>query len=151
MPLKSTASKLPGRPSSTRRRGHLTLELLMVFPILLVLLLAMVEFSLILHARQQLLSASREACRVAALGGSAEAVQSEAKRCLGEGRLGDADVELTDEWGQPLPGGQAVPSGSAVMVWVRLPTWHAVPDLLRFIGYSIKDDEIVGRTVMRRE
>jgi hypothetical protein len=36
-------------------------------------------------------------------------------------------------------------------VWVRLPARHAVPDLLRFIGYSLRDDQIVGRTVMRRE
>ena len=42
-------------------------------------------------------------------------------------------------------------SGDAVAVWVRLPTVHAVPDLLRCIGYSIKDDELIARTLMRRE
>lgn len=151
MPLIIPAARRRRFPKGARRAGHLTLELMLIFPIVLVLLLAMVEFSLILHARQQLLSASREACRVAAMGGSLLDVQEQAKQCLGEGRLGDAEVALTDANGQPLVSGQGVPSGTTVMVWVRLPTWHVVPDLLRFIGYSIKEDEIVGRTAMRRE
>src|SRR5438128_1366086 len=118
-----------------RRRGSLTLELLFVFPILFVLLLALIQFSMTLHARQQLLAASREACRVAALGGDQCEVEAMAKRCLGEGRLADAEVMLTNEAGEPLPSGAALPSGELTLVWVKLPTGHAVPDLLRFIGY----------------
>lgn len=134
-----------------RRRGILALELLFILPILMLLMLAMVQFSLTLHARQQLVAASREACRVAALGGDLGEVERTVRRTLGSGRLSDADVELTDETGTPIPAGMTVPSGEMVSVWLRLPTIHVVPDLLRFMGYSIKNDELVARTVMRRE
>jgi hypothetical protein len=133
------------------RRGILALELLLILPILLLLILAMVQFSLTLHARQQLVAASREGCRIAALGGNLDEVERTIKRTLGNGRLADADIELTDEQGNPIPAGQAVPSGEAVAVWLRLPTAHAVPDLLRFMGYSIREDEMIARTLMRRE
>ncbi|HMO36296.1 MAG TPA: TadE/TadG family type IV pilus assembly protein [Gemmatales bacterium] len=133
------------------RRGILVLELLFILPILLLLTLAMVQFSLTLHARQQLVAASREGCRVAALGGDLGEVERTVKRTLGQGRLAEADIEITDEQGSTIPSGQAVPSGEAVAVWLRLPTAHAVPDLLRFMGYSIRDDELVARTLMRRE
>ena len=36
-------------------------------------------------------------------------------------------------------------------VTVQLPTAVAVPDLLPFIGFSISNDIIVARTVMRKE
>ncbi len=133
------------------RRGILALELLLILPILLLLILAMVQFSLTIHARQQLVAASREGCRIAALGGDLGEVERTVRRTLGNGRLADADIELTDESGKSIEAGQAVPTGEAVAVWLRLPTVHAVPDLLRFMGYSIKGDEIIARTLMRRE
>lgn len=139
------------RQKRRSRRGILALELLLILPILLLLVLAMIQFSLTLHARQQLVAASREGCRIAALGGDLGEVERTVRRTLGNGRLADADIEITDEAGRTIEAGQAVPSGEAVAVWLRLPTIHAVPDLLRFIGYSIKEDEIIARTLMRRE
>ncbi len=133
------------------RRGVLSLELLLFLPLVLLLLLAMVQFSMTLFARQQLVAASREACRVAALGGDLGEVEQTVHRVLGNGRLGDADIDLTDEQGKPIPSGMAVSSGESVAVWLRLPTNHAVPDLLRFMGYSHRKDELVARTLMRRE
>jgi hypothetical protein len=133
------------------RRGVLALELLLILPLLLVVVLAMVQFSLTLHARQQLVAASREACRVAALGGDRGEVEQMAHRVLGTGRLAEAEIELTDEAGTPVPSGQAVPSGEAISVWLRIPTACVVPNLLRFVGYSNRNDELVARTVMRRE
>jgi hypothetical protein len=139
------------RRTRRERRGVLALELLLVLPLLLVIVLAMVQFSLTLHARQQLVAASREGCRVAALGGDLGDVEKMVRQVLGTGRLSDAEIELTDETGAQVPSGSAVPSGEAVAVWLRLPTAYAVPDLLRFVGYSIRNDEMVARTVMRRE
>ena len=135
----------------SRRCGYLLFELLLLLPVLLVLVLAAVEFGMLLQARQQLVAASREGGRVAAVGGTHQDVEELTRRVLGSGRLGDAEIQLTFEDGTPLLPGQTVPTGAAVAVWIRLPARHAVPDLLRFIGYSLKDDEIVGRTVMRRE
>lgn len=133
------------------RRGILTFELLLILPILLIVVLAAVQFSLTLQARQQLVAASREGCRVAALGGDLGEVERTVRKTLGSGRLADADIELTDEAGAAIPAGMSVPSGESVSVWLRLPTVHVVPDLLRFMGYSIKNDELVARTLMRRE
>lgn len=139
------------QPQGRPRRGILAFELLLVLPILLIVVLAAVQFSLTLYARQQLVAASREGCRVAALGGNLTEVESTIRRTLGNGRMADADIELTDETGNPLTDGMTIPSGNPVAVWLRLPTVHVVPDLLRFIGYSIQTDEMVARTVMRRE
>lgn len=133
------------------RSGYLLFELLLLLPVLLVLLLAAVQFGMLLHARQQLTAASREGCRVAAVGGTQEGVTEMARQVLGPGRLGDADIQITLADGTPVTSPADIPAGEAVAVWVRLPARHAVPDLLRFIGYSLRDDQIVGRTVMRRE
>lgn len=138
-------------PRTRQRRGYLTLELFLVFPILMLLLAGMIQFSMMLHARQQLVAAGREGARVASLGGDAHDVEHAVHRTLGEGRLSEATVLLTTEDDHPLASAQQVPPGEPVAVWVRLPTTRAVPDLLRFIGYSIRDDEIVVRTIMRRE
>jgi hypothetical protein len=124
---------------------------MLIFPILLGLLLAMIEFSMLLFSRQQLTAASREGARVASLGGELGDVERTIGWYLGNGRLGDAEVTMTDAAGNQLATADAVPSGEPIEVWVRLPANHAVPDLLRFIGYSIRNDEIVARTVMRKE
>jgi hypothetical protein len=136
---------------STKRRGSLTMEMILLFPIALAFFLAMIEFSLILHCRQQILAASREGCRVAALGGDVEEVQVTIKRYLGDGRLGEAEVELTNGDGESISSSTIIHSGDPVEVWVRIPTGYVVPDLLRCVGYSIRNDEIVARTVMRKE
>jgi Flp pilus assembly protein TadG len=68
---------------SGRRRAGAAIELLLVFPILLSILLAMVEFSMMLVARQQLAGASREGARVAAQGGDLPAVQATVAQYLG--------------------------------------------------------------------
>lgn len=130
-----------------RRRASVALELLLVFPILLSLLLAMVQFSMLLAARQQLAGASREAARVAAQGGDLAAVQYAASLYLGQGNLSNAQVQavLTDTTGMPLP------SGAPVAVTVQVPANQAAPDLLAFIGVSLKNEVISAQTVMRKE
>jgi hypothetical protein len=138
-------------PQRSSRRGSLTMELLLVLPVVVALLLGMIEFSMILFSRQQLLAASREGARVAALGGDKQDVKNAVRRYLGQGRLATTEVRLTDAAGDAIASGGAVPPGEAVEVWLRLPTNYAVPDLLKFVGFSIKRDELVARTVMRRE
>jgi Flp pilus assembly protein TadG len=140
---------LAKRPARTcrRRRGRLVLELLLVLPILLGLIGGMVEFSLLLGARQQLLAASREGARVAAQGGDAVEVEQAVRTFLGRGNLQAAHVQsvLTDAAGNPLA------TGDGVQVVVRLPAAAAAPDLLAFVGVSLGDQVLVARTVMRKE
>ncbi len=134
-------------PSTTRRAGSLTVELLLVLPVLLAFLLGMVEFSMILLARQELLTASREGARVAALGGSSSDVEQATRLFLGTGSLAQANVQsvLTDAGGMPLH------SGSPVAVTVSIPAGQAVPDMLAFIGLSIANDTLAAQSVMRKE
>jgi hypothetical protein len=130
------------------RSGQAALELLFTLPILLVLLLAMVEFSLLLTARQQLLCASREAARVACQGGDTDEVCATVRRVLGPGRLGDAAVDVRRFREDPR---HPTDGRDRVEVRVRVPATHAAPDLLGWVGVSLRNLELVACTVMCRE
>lgn len=144
-----SSSRLSGTtsPRSTLRAGSLAVELLLVLPVLLAFLLGMLEFSMLLIVRQELLTASREGARVAAQGGGAADVEQAARVFLGTGSLSRANVVsvLTDDTGTPLP------SGSPVAVTVSIPASQAVPDLLAFVGLSIRNETLAAQTVMRKE
>jgi Flp pilus assembly protein TadG len=118
-------------------------ELLLVLPILLALILGMVEYSMILSIDQQLAVASREGARVAAQGGSAGEVEAAARLVLGAGSVGRHSVvtsQLTDVSGDPVSVQVVVANAATV-----------VPNLLRFVGFSIDSKPLAGATVMRRE
>jgi Flp pilus assembly protein TadG len=121
--------------------------LLLTLPLLLALVAALVEFSLVLAARQQLSAASREGARVAALGGDLQAVTLAAQRVLGTGSLSQAQVSavLTDAGGLPLP------SGEPVQVTVQIAAGQVAPDLLGLIGFSLRRQTLTAATVMRKE
>jgi Flp pilus assembly protein TadG len=129
------------------RRGHAALELLLVMPLLLAVLVGTVEFALFLTAQQQVNLAAREGARVAATGGSIDDINQAVRLSLGDGRFQQAIVQpqLTNQDGNPLQ------SGQRVSVLVQLPASAAVPDLLVFIGLSIRNQTLVGQTVMRKE
>jgi Flp pilus assembly protein TadG len=132
---------------SRRRAGRLALELLLILPVLLALLGGLIEFSVLLVARQQLASASSQGARVAALGGDQTAVEQAARQALGTGAVSAATVEatLTDASGLPLP------SGAAVEVTVEVPAAQVAPNLLRVIGFSLGNRVLSAQTVMRKE
>jgi Flp pilus assembly protein TadG len=132
------------KPSTVGRPGAIhAVEMLFVLPIVLVLIVAMVEFSMILSIDQQLAVASREGARVAAQGGSASEAEAAARLVLGGGSVGQQSVvtsQLTAVSGDPVLVRVAIADASTV-----------VPNLLRFAGFSIKDKPLVGATAMRRE
>jgi hypothetical protein len=130
-----------------RRRGSLSVELLFVFPILLAVLLGAVQFSLWLSAQQRVALASREGARVAATGGTSDEVAAAVRATLGDARFSAAEVRagLTESNGDP------VASGEPVSVVVSLPAAAVVPDLLRFVGFSIRNEILASQTVMRKE
>ena len=134
------------RVDRSRRRGGVALELLLVLPILLAVLLGAVELSLWLTAQQQVNLAAREGARVAAVGGNLDDVNAAVRSALGA-RFDQATVQaqLTDGGGAPLPPGQPV------TVAVALPASAVVPDLLAFVGVSVRNVTLVGQTVMRKE
>lgn len=122
-------------------------ELILVLPLILAFLFGMIEFSMLLLSRQQLLTASREGARVAALGGSVNDVVQATQTFLGTGSLAQAniDVIITDANGNPIP------TGGPVAVTLSLPANQATPDLLSFIGLSLGQEPIVAQTVLRKE
>jgi Flp pilus assembly protein TadG len=130
-----------------RRKGQVAVEMLLVLPILLAVLVGTVEFSLWLTAQQQVNLATREGARAAATGGSAADVNHAVRLALGDQRFQQATVQahLNDSAGNPLP------SGQPVSVLVQLPAGAVVPDLLAFVGLSIRNQTLIGQTVMRKE
>lgn len=137
------------RPRPGRRRGSLAIELLLMLPIPMALLGAMVEFSLMLTARQHILAASREGARVAAHGGTDEEVKATVKRVLGEDTsLGEAEVEIRRIEEDPA---NAAIARDRVEVKVQIPVGKVTPDLLAYVGLSLRDQELVAVTIMNQE
>jgi hypothetical protein len=159
-----------GRRITTRRTGSVAVELLLLAPIVLGLILGVVELSMMTAANEHLSAASREGCRVAALGGNANEIRRAVYNHLGRGNLAQArilTVFLEDNKGQPISSvltlddrddrddrdrrGRPVPCGEPVMVRVEIAANQAVPDLLAYIGFSISKTTLVGQTIMRKE
>jgi Flp pilus assembly protein TadG len=130
--------------SRSRRPGALhAVELMLLLPIVLAIVLGMIEYSLMLSADQQLAVASRQGARVAAQGGRADEVEASARLALGTGRLAKRAVVkslLSDVSGTPVTVAVSVPDAATV-----------IPNMLRFVGFSIKNRPLAGSTVMMRE
>jgi Flp pilus assembly protein TadG len=122
-------------------------ELVLIIPILVILVSALMQFSLLLTARQQLLAASREGARVAAHGGKLDDVAAAVQRTLGSGYLANsATVTLC----QSNPGEEG-DNRDRIQVCVSVPALAASPDLLQLIGFSFQGEELTACTVMLKE
>jgi Flp pilus assembly protein TadG len=129
------------------RRGSLTVELILVLPILIVVLTAMVQFSVVLAARQQLLAASREGARVGARGGNEMEVTATVKQALGSSSLADAAIGcrvLAENPQNPIHGRECV------QVTIQVPTQRVVPGFLSWMS-RLEEDNLTVCTVMHRE
>jgi Flp pilus assembly protein TadG len=128
-------------------------ELILVLPVLLLIVMAMAEFGLILLARQELLTASREGARVASHGGGdrariTEEVKATVKRVLGKGRLGDASVEVHFQPGDPsLP----QPTRDRVQVVTHVAVTHVTPNFLGFLGVNLAGRQLAAGTTLNLE
>jgi Flp pilus assembly protein TadG len=154
MRIKRLSHHRPGEPTPPEpRRGIVANELLLVLPVLLLIVLGMAEFSLILLARQELLTASREGARVASHGGAdrdrvTQEVKATVKRVLGDGRLGDAGVEVHFLDGDPsLP----QPTRDRVEVVVGVGVTHVTPNFLGFLGLNLAGRRLIAGTVLNVE
>lgn len=130
------------------RRGIVLVELLLVLPVFVVLLTAMIEFCLILVARQELLAACHEGCRVASHGAGNEEVRAAVANVLREGRLANAEVTIRHfEEDHVLPNAPR----DRVQVVVHIPTTCVVPDLLGLVGISFAEEELACGAVASME
>jgi hypothetical protein len=128
-------------------------EMLLVLPILLIALLGMIEFGMILTAEDELLTACREAARVASHGGGdrrqiEEEVRTTVRRVLGNGRLGTAHVDV--HW---LPADPEQPAMGRDRVEVRLHVAanQVVPNLLAWAGFNLGHRQLAATTVRNVE
>lgn len=128
--------------SASRRRGTMTMELLITLPILFVLLLGIFEFSFLMYARSDVVQAARAGARLATLNGVEEDdVRSEVGRALA-GKF-QAAYQVRSTLGT-YPGDE-------VIVTVRVPMTAAAPNLLWPLGYSIRGRDLIAETRMVKE
>ena len=133
---------LLSRGPSQRRKGFLlAVELLLMLPIITALFRGMVEFSMMISSEARLAQASREGARTGAVGGSEDDVKEAVKTVLGTAQydLATVDSSLGTSVGDP------------VVVMVQIDATKVVPDFLAYVGFSIQNQKLVGRTVMRKE
>lgn len=124
------------------RRGLYSLELVFVLPILGIVLMALLEFSMLFFARGEIVEASRIGARKASQPGtSAAAVEEEIRKVLEPRLQRDLRVEVS-------PGEH---SGDLVSVSVRVGMQYAAPDLLWPIGYRLRGQDLHSETRMIRE
>lgn len=129
---------MPTRPNSARNRsGSLSLELLLVLPILVGILGATIMFGMMLVAQQVLTTASQAGARAAAIGTCADA-EPAADLVLGPGKLSAATVSCIDD-------------GTNVSVSVTVPADQVVPNLLKNFGLGVECFTLGATTTMKKE
>ena len=121
--------------------------MLMFFPILIALIFALTEFSLLWAANHTLKAASAAAAREASLPAVSEEARYAAAQQACERVLNDEDTMAAIEMNIDA----GLHTGDPVTVDLACPMDAACPDLLAVIGISIKGRNLKAKTVMRRE
>lgn len=159
-----------GQPSQNKkqRRGGVTLELILVMPVMIIFVLAAVEFGLLLSQIKQVEFASREGARLAAvqtpgdLSTAIGTVSNRVERVLQTGEIpgyckvilqhnvaaASNPTQSTGSCNCPTPTTPALPSGTnlaAVRVTVCVGMEKLAPDLLSSFGLSL-NGKIVSQT-----
>jgi Flp pilus assembly protein TadG len=136
-------------PRLHHRRGAIfSIEMMMVLTILIPLMFALTEFSLLWSANHTLKAASYAAAREASLPAVSDEVREAAARAAAERVLGDEKFITAYVLSEFNPG---LHTGDPVVVELQLPMTAAAPDLLAMIGISIDEKELRAQSVMRRE
>lgn len=130
------------KATARRRRGVLTMELVLTLPILGVVLLGLFELTLLFYARGFVVEASRIGARTATLPGATTAdVESNVQRILPPRMQTQAQVRV--HLGEH--------AGDVVTVGVEVPMAAAAPDLLWPIGAGLRGRNLYSETHMVRE
>jgi hypothetical protein len=139
--MKQTPCQIDPR-QQTRRRGVLSMELVLTLPILLMLLLGLFQFMMLFYSRSLMVEASRAGARKATLAGVTEKdVETEIRRVLAPRLQYGMRVEI--DLGER--------SGDLVSVSVAVPMTAASPDLLWPIGAGLNGQNLFSETRMVRE
>lgn len=127
--------------TGVERKGVLSIELLLLLPIVIILLVAFYELTRLETVKQQLAVASAQGARVAAQGGLEPDIKAAVLKSLPRNVLQQAGIEAR----------AGTHTGDPVVVEVSIPAKKVVPDLLRFIGFSLHGRTLKRQTILRRE
>lgn len=139
-----------------RRRGLLTLESLLIIPLVLIVLFSIVEFSFLLIGQQAIASAANVAAREAALPSTDITAAENAVDAALTGWAFRDDVRVLVFVNGVRDDGvnnellNAV-TGDEVTVEVQVFMAHAAPDLLKFITLSFGDNRLISTYTTIRE
>ena len=123
-------------------RGFLSMELVLTLPILGIVLLGLLEFSMLFFARSSIVESSRAGARKGTLLQVApEDVEAECRKILSPQLQQGLQVEF-------VPGSR---TGDVVLVAVRVPMSAASPDLLWPVGFSLQGRSLYAETRMIKE
>ena len=118
------------------------MELVLTLPILGMLLMGIVEFTMLFFAQGSVAEASRLGARRATMQGVVEEdVQQQVRFALGRHLARSARINVTN----------TEHSGEPVAVAVAVPMSAASPDLLWPIGFSLEGRSLVSQTRMLKE
>lgn len=126
------------------RRGSMTVELIIIMPVMLVVVYLFVQMGLLMATTERLIAASQQGARTAARGGSEQDVRDAVRDVLGDLRFKKAEVvaDLAD-----ATTGRPRQTGEPVEVTVKLKGKDAIAIPLLFGS----NDELMGRSKLRKE
>jgi Flp pilus assembly protein TadG len=125
-----------------RRLGAvLSMELILVLPIVLALVFSVIEFGMLWSSSQRVKDAATAGCRTASFRGADEtAIRRAVERSLGKPALvANYSLDIRQD------------VSNEVSVAVTVPMRSAAPDLLRFVGFALDGRLLSSQTVMRKE
>lgn len=125
-----------------RRGAILTMELVLVLPMFLLLLFAIVEFSMLMSARSRVADAAKAGVRrICIANASADIVRADVTELLGPTLSQNVaiDVQIPER------------AGEVANVQIVIPMSNAAPDLLWMTGFSVRDRHLVAEAPMIRE
>ena len=129
------------------RRGVLTLEMVLVLPIVLLVVLGIVQLSLLLLANQAVAAAASVGARTASLpGATSGAVETAVNQALASWRFAPHVEPVAVE-----PDPHAAPTGTPIQVTVSVRSVDAVPNLLKFVGITLDNHRLQSTFVARKE
>jgi Flp pilus assembly protein TadG len=125
-----------------RRLGAvLSMELILVLPIVLGLVFSIIEFGMLWSSSQRVKDAATAGCRTASFRGADEsAIRRAVENSLGKPALiANYSIDIQQN------------VSNEVSVAVAVPMRSAAPDLLRFVGFALDGRLLSSQTVMRKE
>jgi Flp pilus assembly protein TadG len=133
----------------------LTLELLLTLPILLLVMLAIIEFGILLVSSQAVSAAAAIGAREATLpSATPESVTTAVEKALAGWRfvstLEPVKIEVNGEPETTLPLEDAI-TGDSVAVTVCVDSVAAAPNLLKYVGITLEGKKTCSTIVMRKE